>query len=369
MAMIFVDGFGHYIEGNLASKWDVVNEDNNQLTHDPTGGRFGRGGVTFGPVPSGTSVANYIQKNYTGVSTIVIGFAFKQGGTQLTLGGRLLTFLDGGTRQVSIDVMPSGQLQAVRSTVAGTGLADNNSSTVLGTSAASISSSSYDYLEFKIVHHATNGSITVKRNGTETFWTLSNVNTAISGTANSSSILIGGHSSFGGASQTRYLNGTISDLYILDTSGSAPTNDFLGDVQVEPLRPTADGNYEEWTLSTGSDSFALVDDANNAIDGDATMVSSSTVGHRDTFEFEDSAGPTGAAVKVVCYTMYCAKTTGGSNAVKGLARLAGVDALGTETQVPNPYAFRQSFSTTKPGGGSWTVDDVNNAEFGFQKTV
>lgn len=367
--MIFVDGFGHYVDGNLASKWDVVVDDLNCVAQDPTSGRFSKGGITFTFGTNSFSKGQYVQKNYTGASTVVCGFAFRQSGTQTTQGGRLITLLDGATRQVGINVMPSGQLQAVRSTTAGTGVFENAQSTVLGTSTAAISSSSFDYLEFKIVHHASAGSITVKRNGTETFWTATGLNTAISGTANSSSLLLGGVCTFGGATEDHFLKGVVSDFYLLDTTGSSPDNDFLGDVQVEPLRPTADGTYTEWTPNTGTDHFALVDDASNAIDGDATRNSSSTLNQRDSFVFEDSAGPPGASVKVVCFTMYCQKTTGGSNAVKGLARLSGTDALGTEAQVPNPYGFRQSFSTAKPGGGSWTVADVNAAEFGYRKSV
>src|SRR5688572_15216004 len=291
MAMIFVDGFSHYIDSNLASKWDVVadsqnNLPGNKLAQDPVGGRFGRGAIVFSTyVFSGISNdTQYVQKNYSGVATAVTGFAFRQVGTQVTNGGRLLTFLDGNTRQVCIDVMPSGQLRAVRSTAAGSGIFDSNHSTTLATSANAISSSSYDYLEFKITHHATLGSITVKRNGTETFWTVTNINTDVAGSGTSSSLLLGSASRDGGSS--RVLSGIVSDFYLLNTSGSAPENDFLGDIQVETLRPTADGNYTEWTPNTGTDHFALVDDANNAIDDDATRNSSLTVGNRDTFEFE-----------------------------------------------------------------------------------
>jgi hypothetical protein len=369
MAMIFVDGFGHYVDGNLASKWDVVADDLNCIAQSPTSGRFGLGGIVYTFGTNSFSKAQYIQRNFTGASTVICGFAFQQSGTQTTQGGRLITLLDGATRQVCIDVLPSGQLRAVRSTTVGSGVFDNGQSTVLGTSTSAIASSSFDYLEFKIVHHPSNGSITVKRNGSETFWTATGLNTAVSGNSSSSSLLLGGVCTFGGATEDHFLKGTVSDFYLLDTTGAGPDNDFLGDIQVEPLRPTADGNYTEWTPNTGTDHFALVDDASNSIDGDATYNSSSTIGNRDTFIFENSAGPVGAAVKVVCYTMYCEKTTGGSNAVKGLARLAATDALGTETQIPSPYGFRQSFATVKPGGGSWTVQDVNDAEFGYQKTV
>lgn len=391
MALLHVDSFGHYIHDDLNEKWDIVAEPTAPTTatmeQDPTGGRGGGGGVVFSAGDNdvvssragGTHVDQFIQKNYSGVSVVHVGFAFKQNAVALVRGSRLLTFLDSATTQVGIDIMPSGQLRAIRSTSAGTGIylastdaapAESGLYTVLGTSVNSIASSSDDYLEFKITHHASNGIIEVKRNG-NAFWTLSSQNTAVSGSANSSSVLVGGYAALIGGSalnvENHYLRGIVSDFYLLDTTGSF-ANTFIGDIEVEPLSPTADGTYEEWTLSAGSDAFDLVDDAANAIDGDTTHISSGTLDQRATFVTSNSSAPTGGSVVAVVITCYCKKTDGGSNLVAGMARLSGTDSVGTNFDVPGTYAFRQSYMYEKPGGGAWTVADVNDAELGVKKT-
>lgn len=391
MALHFVDSFGHYSQADLDEKWDEVatpsGTTSGTFSHSATGGRAGHGKLIFGAstndVQSGraelTHVDQFVKRNHSGLAVVHVGLAVEQNAVQLTQGSRLLTFLDGATTQVGIDIMPSGQLRAVRATSAGSGIylvsADPHSGesglyTVLGTSPGAISSSSYDYLEFKITHHGTTGIIEVKKNGSA-FWTLSDQNTAISGSNNSASVLVGGYGALVGGSganvQNHFLRANVSDFYLLDTTG-AFANTFIGDVVVEPLSPTADGNYEEWALSAGSDSFALIDDAAGAIDGDATYISSGTLDQRSTFVTSNSVAPTGGAVVAVVVTMYCKKDDGGSNLVAGMARLAGTDGVGTNADVPGTYAFRQSFIYEKPGGGAWTVADVNDAEFGVKKT-
>ncbi len=64
------------------------------------------------------------------------------------------------------------------------------------------------------------------------------------------------------------------DIYILDAEttspegGTSPNVTLLGDIVIEALVPDADNTPEDWTLSTGSDSFALVDEIPNTGDTD-----------------------------------------------------------------------------------------------------
>lgn len=390
MSMVFVDSFGHYTNAFLPDKWDVVSvpiSPSVAIAQGPTSGRFGAGGVVFTAPQSATFAGpptndgQYIQKNYNGVSVIYVGLAVLQTSTQITIGGRLLTLLDSGTTQVGIDIMPSGQLRAVRSTLAGTGIflttigstGSKPTYTELGTSVSAIASSAYDFLEFKVTHHPTAGEIEVRRNGAA-FWTLSNVNTAISGTNQSASMLTGGYaanlSDTGSTTiQSHLLRANISDVYLLNTvvDGSDANNpiDFIGDRHWEVLLPTADGFYTAWTPTGSADHFANIDEIPPST---ADYNSTTTVNARDTFIVQDSVGVTTASV-IVCLTMYVEKTTGGANEIKGLARLAGTDRLGTAFQVPSPVAFRQSFSCTDPAGSQWTVANYNSSEQGLQKTV
>lgn len=400
MSLQFVDSYGHYTQPFMNKKWDVVGDPYAigpapsltpvSLTQGISIGRFGGGGVTY-DAPNNlelNSVAQandlqYTQKNYTGVDVVVTGLAVLQLSTQLTNGGRLLTFLDSATTQVGIDIMPSGQLRAVRSTLAGTGIflcsigttSPLATFTELGTSTSSIASSSYDFLEFKITHHPTAGIVEVKRNGAA-FWTLSNVNTAVSGVNNSSSVLVGGYGAVftanRGTLQAHYLRATVSDFYLLNTTagGTGDPVDFIGDRHWEPLFPTADATYTQWTPDPAGDHFANIDEV--PPDDGTTDNSTDTLNNKDSFAFESALGPTGATL-IFSYTMYMEKDTGGAVGVSGLSRSpaggGGTDSNGTEFQVPNPYAFRQSFGFINPDTSTaWTVGTFNAAEHGYERT-
>ena len=386
MAMIMVDSFGHYTQPFMNKKWDVVSDPNSpipsgaSITQSPTGGRFGGGGVTFTNSTSGSSgngTQIYIQKNYDGVTTIICGLAVKQTNTQRDpRGGRLLTFVSGNTAQVMINILESGQLRALH------GVIDKGIMTIpfavtvtpaeeviLGVSTNAISSSSFDFLEFKIVHHPNTGSITVRRNGS-LFWELTNVNTDPAGTGNSSSVCVGGYISEPGE-VSQALQAVISDFHLLNTTagGTGDPVDFIGDRHWEPLFPMADATYTEWTPDPVGDHYLNI---NTVPPNEARNNSTDIVGTRDTFEFEQAAGP-GNASMIFAYTMYVQKDSGGSIGISGLSRSpaggGGTDGNGTEVDVPSPYAFRQSFGFIDPDTATaWTVDGFNAAEHGYERS-
>lgn len=369
MALIFVDGFSHYSDPFLAEKWDVLADTGATVTQSASGvGRFGGGGVVFTVTALIAPRTGYIQKNYNGVSAIISGLAFKQGGTQLVEGGQLIAFVDSSTVQVAIWVMQSGQLKVMRALSPGLGIVTGaNNFVELGTSTSAISSSSFDFLEFKIVHHPSAGSVEIKRNHAA-FYTLTNVNTGISGVNNSSSVVVGGFNASSSVSRFQ-LFGTVTDFYLLNTVANPDDAldpvDFIGDRHWEPITPTADAFYTAWTPSTGVSHFALIDEVPpNTSDYNSTT----TLNAKDSFDVSAPTGPTTASA-LLALTMYCQKTTGGSNAIKGLIRLAGADRLGTEFQVPSPWAFRQSFLASKPGGGAITLADIAAADLGYEKTI
>jgi hypothetical protein len=383
MSMIFVDGVSHYTDSWLAKKWDVrsANAGGGTITQGLTSGRFGRGGITFvsGASEIGGAYPLYIQKNYNGVSTIIMGVAVQQTATQNVLGGRLLTFVDGSTTQVGLNIMQSGQIQAVRSVAAGTGIVlrgldqgANSQTALLGMSTSAISSSSDDFLEVKIIHATgTSGSIEIRRNG-EPFWTLTGINTAISGSANSSSVCVGGYASVGvGAGSTTVhhedLKAVISSVHLLNTTagGAGDPVDFIGDRSWEPLFPLSDVTTD-WTPNPGPDHFANVNSFNPP--NLARDNNTANVGDIDTFDFESALGPPTASV-IFSYTMLLSKDTGGAVGVTGTSHSGASDGDGTEFQVPNPAAFRQSFGFIDPNTSApWTVAGFNAAVHGYKRT-
>ena len=72
------------------------------------------------------------------------------------------------------------------------------------------------------------------------------------------------------------------DFYICDGTGDK-NNNFLGDCKVECLFPVTDGQHTEFTPSTGTTHYTLL---NEAVPDSATLVSSNVVGQRDTYYYQ-----------------------------------------------------------------------------------
>ncbi len=370
--LLFVDGCSHYDDAFLGEKWDY--RDTTGLSQSRTGGRFGAGRIIFGSLGAGQK--QHLSKTYNGVSTIICGFALKQTATQSATGGQLLHFMDGNTIQVGIRILQSGQLRIFRGLTIDGGVDELDGSgarfvgVTIGESTQSISSSAHDFMEVKVIHHPTTGSVEIKRNGSA-FYTLNNVNTAFSGVNQSAAIIWGSQEPAvnlsGRQSETLC---EIGDVYLVNTianpSDALDPVDFIGDRHWEPITPTADGADTAWTVTGSASHFANVDEVPpNTSDFNSTP----TLNARDGFVVSSPTGPSAASV-LLALTMYCQKNNGGSNALKGFARSSGGSYRnGTEFQVPSPWAFRQSFLASKPGGGAITIADVASHQWGYEKTV
>ena len=153
------------------------------------------------------------------------------------------------------------------------------------------------------------------------------------------------------------------DLYILDNSGSV-NNARLGEIAIECLRPNGNGNSSQWVGSDGNstDNYLLVDDTTPDT---ADYVQSGTSGNKDTYAYGNLAAASGtiAAVQVVSYA---SKTAGDALSVQQVARSGSSETAATAQAVTATWAPLTAIFEAKPGGGAWTVSDVNGAEFGVQ---
>lgn len=385
--MVFCDSFNLYTQAFMGDMWDIVQTgtvNRCTLAQSLTSGRFGSGGVTFAMGPTFDPALAYMQVNFDGKSTIICGLAVQQTATQNVgsvtsnvQGGRLLTFLDGASMQVGLNILPSGQIQAVRNTNAGEGpfpnVVPSLKTTTLSTSTNAVSASSYDFLEVKIIFATgSGGSIEILRNG-EAFWNPTGLNTAVSGVANCSSIIVGGAIwETGGVDLGQPLQAIISDFHIVNTTVNGDDAldpvDFIGDRHWQAITPATDGTYTEWTPDPsvpGATEHTL--NVETIPPDTAKNNNTETEGNRDSFNCDDATGPDAASV-ILAYVPYLQKNAGGAVGVSGIFRLSGADRNGTEFQAPNPYAYRHSFLCSKPGGGAITIADVNAGEHGYERT-
>jgi hypothetical protein len=167
---------------------------------------------------------------------------------------------------------------------------------------------------------------------------------------------------------------TLSDIVLLDTNGSAPTNDFLGDVHVETKMPTGDGTHTDFAPSPAGTHYTTVDER-PSYNGDTDYVQSTAVGDKDTYTHEAMIS-SGTVYGVAVYAVGEATDTG-TRKVKGLVRSGSSEVTGSE-EVALAYAdyyhllgvsgvsslVRGVVELDPQGGGAWTTARVDASEIG-----
>lgn len=212
------------------------------------------------------------------------------------------------------------------------------------------------YIEAKVKLSDTVGSAVVRVNGVEV---INQTNIDTKETTGADDTITNIYIDSGG----RYY---FDDLYIADTGGSAPYNNFLGDVRVYSLLPNANGDFSQGLGSdaNSTDNYLLVDEA---VPSSTDYVDLGT-GEKDTYGFADTAFASGATVLAVQTTSHLLKTDTGTITAQNVARLGTNESLGS---VINPSTSAVPYHTvfeSKPGGGSWTKADVDSAQFGVVAT-
>lgn len=323
MSLEFTADFREFTNDFLRTLLDIVSTDlsDGSILQEVDSGRDGSGGVTFVPCTdaNGFNYELFIGKQLDAQATRIAGqYVDQDGNTQGTLGGRLLTLVDstetvfGATVQVAINIMDDNTLQVTRATAASTGIVlrgvdqgGDSQMTLLGASSGTLSGA--EYIEIKVVHHPTTGSIEVWVDNVA-FWSLANVNTAISGANQSTLVLWGGYGVTGLSDDTLHhedLAAIISDVVVINGTVNVddpndPT-DRIGDHQPLLSLPTADANYAQYSPDPSTDHFANVDEI--PPDGDTSQNSAADIDQRDNFTMQDVAG-TGTNQVYLAYTGY-----------------------------------------------------------------
>lgn len=339
MALIFCDSFDHY--STTSQKYDQVTSP--EATINSTAGRFGNGLFSDTGRNQGQFVIKAFSTTYT---TLIVGFNF-QAATALNSAGIFLGFLESGTVHVDLRNDAGGHLQLTRN------------GTVLGTGATSLSTGVNYYIEVKVTISDTVGVAEIKINGVAEL-TLSSQDTRNGGSGVINQLKLGNFANY----VVKYFD----DLYVCDTSGST-NNTYLGDVRIESLFPNGNGNYSQFTGSDGNsvDNYLLVDETTPNEDTD--YVEDSNVNDIDTYAYTDVT-PTTGSVYGVQILPRARKTDAGSRSIRTVARLSGTDAVdSSDIALSTSYVYLPVIRETKPGGGSWTLTDVNNSEFGTKLTV
>lgn len=332
MALLFMDGFDHYATADMAKKWTSVTN----VTINATGGR--RNGGYMSPLSGSMVLSKTLPSSY---STLTTGFAFWRSVTVSQ--GSIVTFYESATAHLGVKL------------VTGNFLAVYRGSTLLATGTTPLSASTWYYIEFKGTVHDSTGSYTLRING-NTELTASNVDTRNAGTSGLVNILNLG------IDNTNNYGGGFDDFYILDSSGSAPLNDFLGDVRIDTVYPSSDGTYTDFTPSTGVSHFALVDEATpNTSDYNQ----SSTAGQRDSYGLQDLTALTAQTIYGVQVNAAATKDDAGARSLATFIRHGDTNADAAAVALPTSQTYISNVFPTNPStGAAWTEAQVNAMEAG-----
>lgn len=329
MALRFFDSFDHYATADQAAKYTSVVA--NTIT--TSAGRNGTSGLRF------TGSTGRADLTLDAQATWIVGFAYKTNRGSATSNG-IVRFVDGGTLHVDLRHDASGNLFVTRN------------GTTLATGTAVLAANTSYYIEIKVTIADAGGVAVVKVDG------VTDINfsgdTRNAGNASANIVSLAGSTS---------VTSDIDDYYICDGTGSSPYNDFLGDCRVEALFPNGNGNSSVLVGSDGNstDNYLLVDETAPAT---ADYVESSTVGDKDTYTYTNLTATSGT-VYGVAVRPYAAKTDAGSRSIVAVARVSTTEVDSSALTLSNTATYPlEAPRTTKPGGGSWSISDVNGAEFG-----
>ncbi len=156
---------------------------------------------------------------------------------------------------------------------------------------------------------------------------------------------------------------SIDDVYICDDTG-AHCNTFLGDIKVLDFLPTSDGDLTDWTPSTGSTHYTLVDETTpNTTDN----ISSVVVTNTDLFHFQSVSAISLYALQIV-HTVKTA--SGGANTIASASKISGAVYIADNLEVPATYQPRINILEVNPATGlPWTGAQVNASQFGVKLTA
>jgi hypothetical protein len=141
----------------------------------------------------------------------------------------------------------------------------------------------------------------------------------------------------------------------------------MDDVRVEAHYVDANGTTRQFTPSTGTDDFAVVDEA--LANSDTDYLSSSSPGDVVTMGLQNliATGSTILGLQVVAQVR---KETSGSAGHEPAFRIGGVNYFGTEVLISSTYEFtHQCYGKSPASGIAWTESEFNNAEVGAKKST
>jgi hypothetical protein len=344
MAFLFGESFHHLSQADLNKKW------NNTIggSISTSGARF-TGSKYFAPDNNSGSLQAF---NLGNKSTLIVGFAFYVAGT-FTNDLNICSLRDNGGEQISLRLTSGGLLLYV-----------SRNGTTLATATTALAGSAWHYIEFKATIHNTAGAYAVRVNGAQIagISDATNVNTRGSGTNNFANQVWfhDGANHLIGTGHFRY-----GDVYILDNTGAAPLNNFLGDVRYDVLYPDGAGDYSQWTPTSGANYTNVDESPANQTD----YVESTADDQIDSYSFADMS-VAASTIYVVQVNAYAQKTDAGDKSLAIFCKASdGTESVSADQALGSSWLVYRRILPEEPYAGGtrpWTVARVNGSQFGVK---
>jgi len=280
MAILFCDGFDQYgVLTDAYAFWSATTGSPSAEISDDT--PYGRGkSVKFNNVAG----LNDGLRIPLGQKLTTLGCAFHIKISEYPLGtasrGIIEFYLNSSGAQCSLALNNNGQIRFVRSE--GNATSVNNT---LFVSPNALPLNEWVHVEFKVYIANSGGYGELRVNGNVEA-TISNIDTQDESNGGCDLLRVGNVYT----NVTAYAPGAILiDNFVCWDASGTQNNDFLGEVEVATLFPNADVDITDWTPSSGSDGYAMIDE--DAPDGDDTYIYSDV--EDAVAQFELSSLPSG----------------------------------------------------------------------------
>ena len=329
MALKWIESFGLYGNSTAALQagpnWIITNYWSVSTTGGPYNGPY---------MTANIAAQNYSYKSLGGnLATFIVGFSVKN--------NFCFYVYDSGNFQIVVQGDSYGRLNVTRNSV------------TLGSITPLPNIVAWNFFEMKYTCNSSSGYIEIRWNG-QTVYTYSG-NTQLTANAYATDLGFNTSSNQG----VCYAN-----MYLCDTTGGAPLNDFLGDIRVDALMPTGEGATLNFTCSTSTIHYSLVNEL--PPNGDTNYVYSSTPGNQDLYAMADLA-TTPTSVLAVAVGITARKDDAGTRTLAALVKSGATLGTGGTFSIPTTFTETQTLFPLDPNtSAAWTYTTVNAMYAGVQ---
>lgn len=290
-------------------------------------------------------------------------FRYADPGNQSATVERMIAFLDAaGVAHASMGINSIDFIPRLYN--AGTGVLGQTGGSQLATGNFNLTSDTWYVIECYLKVDASAGQFICKINGATCIGYTGD--TQAGATAGIRTVQIGATASgISSGIKTFYYD----DVAINDTTGSYQ-NSWVGLGGVYLLKPTADGAQTDWTPSSGTVNYAMVDEVPD--DASTTYVQGLSASTIDLYEVENCPAYV-AAINVVEVVYQAAVIESGYNAITDVVRVGTVNYNGTENTIvpiiPTYQLYKGTAHYVNPATGTvWGTVEVNAMQAGMEIT-